>query len=254
MDPAGAVEWHEVEGFRVSYDARVGASRFVVVRDRPTRQLVVQGLIDDMPGGARAILDRNPSRELGLSLADLERLARALDGMVELWRAMQARLAANARAGGSRPMTTPPTTTIKPAGDWLNDKRAACLAATTQADADRCFADLVDAHVELDAAALGNLTRDQIEWRVREALGYVAGYHSNETRARVERLYRCAHPIFGPIAECGVPTPEQALRVGQAIGEADSAAEVERVIAELQAEMRAQHAAVRATAGADDDA
>ncbi len=37
-------------------------------------------------------------------------------------------------------------------------------------------------------------------------------------RARVEQLFRCAHPFFGPIAVNGPPTPETALSIGQAIG------------------------------------
>jgi hypothetical protein len=48
----------------------------------------------------------------------------------------------------------------------------------------------------------------------RQNLGYFAGYCGEETRARVERLFRCAHPIFGAIAENGPPTPEQALEAG----------------------------------------
>lgn len=33
----------------------------------------------------------------------------------------------------------------------------------------------------------------------RRNLGYYAGYYSNETRERVERLFNCSHPIFGSI-------------------------------------------------------
>jgi len=44
-------------------------------------------------------------------------------------------------------------------------------------------------------------------------LGYYAGYYSNETRERVERLFSCSHPVFGKITE-HVPTPEEAFHSG----------------------------------------
>ena len=47
-------------------------------------------------------------------------------------------------------------------------------------------------------------------------LGYFAGYYDEETRARVERLFDCKHPIFGAIAENGQPTFEQAFSAGKA--------------------------------------
>lgn len=50
-------------------------------------------------------------------------------------------------------------------------------------------------------------------------IAYYAGYFDNETRARVEKLFKCEHPIFGAIAEKGPPTPEQAFRMGQEMGE-----------------------------------
>ena len=44
----------------------------------------------------------------------------------------------------------------------------------------------------------------------RANLGYFAGYYDFETRERVEELFHCAHPIFGPIAG-GQPTAEEAF-------------------------------------------
>ena len=77
-----------------------------------------------------------------------------------------------------------------------------------QALADRYFAALV--------AHLRKLGIDSAPEKVaRENLGYWAGYYGGETRARVERLFRCAHPVFGAIAENGPPTPEQAFAAGQ---------------------------------------
>lgn len=48
-------------------------------------------------------------------------------------------------------------------------------------------------------------------------LGYYAGYYSNKTRERVEKLFKCAHPIFGSIEENGAPTPKQAYEMGKNI-------------------------------------
>ena len=53
----------------------------------------------------------------------------------------------------------------------------------------------------------------------RENLGYWAGYYDNDTRERVERLFGCAHPVFGAIAEKGAPTPEEAFAIGVKAGE-----------------------------------
>lgn len=62
-----------------------------------------------------------------------------------------------------------------------------------------------------------NATAEQI---ANSNLGYYAGYFSNETRERVERLFNCAHPVFGSIAKKGAPTPEEAFEMGKKIGEA----------------------------------
>ena len=51
-------------------------------------------------------------------------------------------------------------------------------------------------------------------------LGYFAGYYDNETRERVERLFKCSHPIFGSIAAEGAPTAEEAFEAGRRMGAA----------------------------------
>lgn len=48
----------------------------------------------------------------------------------------------------------------------------------------------------------------------RENLGYFAGYYDNETRLRVEKLFKCEHPVFGSIEKHGSPTINQAIRAG----------------------------------------
>lgn len=61
-------------------------------------------------------------------------------------------------------------------------------------------------------------SREETERMVRSNLGYFAGYYDHETRARVERLFQCEHPIFGAIAEKGPPTLEEAFARGLAFG------------------------------------
>jgi hypothetical protein len=65
-----------------------------------------------------------------------------------------------------------------------------------QAEADAYFeklvTDLVDNHAK---------PRAEAETIVRVNLGYWAGYYNHETRARVERLFKCSHPVFGAMAK-----------------------------------------------------
>lgn len=60
-------------------------------------------------------------------------------------------------------------------------------------------------------------SRREAEEIERSNLGYFAGYYNNETRGRVERLFRCEHPIFGAIAEKGAPTAEAAFEMGKSM-------------------------------------
>jgi len=52
----------------------------------------------------------------------------------------------------------------------------------------------------------------------RMNLGYYAGYCDDETRARVERLFKCEHPIFGSIEKNGPPTAKEAFEKGMYLG------------------------------------
>ena len=88
------------------------------------------------------------------------------------------------------------------------------MEAQDQYEADRIFDGLV-ADVLVDAP---RQTRAKAEEIVRHNLGYQAGYYSHETRERVERLFRCAHPFLGPIAEVGPPTTEDCLKIGMELG------------------------------------
>jgi len=56
-----------------------------------------------------------------------------------------------------------------------------------------------------------NMTAEEI---CKTNLGYYAGYYSDETRVRVEKLFMCSHPVFGSIKDNGSPTAEEAFNMG----------------------------------------
>lgn len=62
-------------------------------------------------------------------------------------------------------------------------------------------------------------TEEQITNIAKCNLGYYAGYYDHDTRRRVERLYECAHPVFGSIAANGPPTASEAFAAGKKLGE-----------------------------------
>lgn len=104
---------------------------------------------------------------------------------------------------------------IEPPGEeaTLGSLYGPAMDATSQEEADRRFGILVEHTMKFGK------TQQEAEGIVRSNLGYYAGYHSNEVRERVERLYRCAHPVFGPIAERGPPTPEEVSQAGMRMEE-----------------------------------
>lgn len=82
------------------------------------------------------------------------------------------------------------------------------------------IADQAEADAYFERCVEHTMTRfGRPRWEAEEIeranLGYYAGYFDNETRRRVERLFRCGHPIFGKIAAVGAPTPEEALQAGK---------------------------------------
>lgn len=94
----------------------------------------------------------------------------------------------------------------------IGDKYGPAMEITEQVDADAYFEKCVrhmmsrgKSRVEAEKTELGNL-------------GYYAGYYSHETRSRVERLFQCQHPVFGPIDVCGPPTPKEAFEAGLKLG------------------------------------
>ena len=90
----------------------------------------------------------------------------------------------------------------------FGDKYGPAMRITDQAEADRYFEECVE-----HTMSFGK-TRAEAEEIERTNLGYWTGYYDNETRERVERLFKCAHPIFGKIAERGAPTMQEAFTAG----------------------------------------
>lgn len=91
----------------------------------------------------------------------------------------------------------------------IGNKYSPAMKIEEQAEADAYFEECVQHTMD----NFGK-TRTEAEEVERSNLGYWAGYYSSETRARVERLFKCAHPIFGTIAEHGEPTAKEALEAG----------------------------------------
>ena len=86
------------------------------------------------------------------------------------------------------------------------------MTITEQAEADA----YLTAAVEKIAKEAPDRSREQILATLKGNIAYFAGYYDDLTRARVERLFHCAHPIFGPIATKGRPSPEEAFAMGVA--------------------------------------
>lgn len=97
----------------------------------------------------------------------------------------------------------------------IGDKYDPAMKITNQAEANAYFERCVQHTMSFGT------DRQEAERIERANLGYYAGYSSEETRRRVERLFSCAHPIFGAISVNGVPSNEEALEAGFSAGQKD---------------------------------
>jgi len=101
----------------------------------------------------------------------------------------------------------------------MGEKYGPAMEIRDQAEADTYFEFLVQHNIHWSKKEFGTAhTRAEAERIERSNLGYYAGYYDHSVRERVERLFRCAHPVFGSIAEKGPPTAEQALEAGLKMG------------------------------------
>lgn len=90
----------------------------------------------------------------------------------------------------------------------IGDKYKPAMEIDDQAEADAYFERCVTHRMSFGK------TRQEAEAEERANLGYFAGYYGPETRERAERLFRCAHPIFGSITQKGPPSSSEALAAG----------------------------------------
>ena len=99
-------------------------------------------------------------------------------------------------------------------GATIREQYGPAMDIDNQADADAYFAALVARNKE-------HFGQDEEEAATihRSNLGYYAGYYDNETRERVEHLFKCAHPLFGAIADKGAPRAKEAFAMGQTCGQ-----------------------------------
>jgi hypothetical protein len=88
------------------------------------------------------------------------------------------------------------------------EKYNPAMKITDQAEADRYFNECVEHCMR----CLPTDDRAEAECIEKSNLGYWAGYYDDKTRRRVEKLFRCSHPIFGSVEQNGPPTPQQALK------------------------------------------
>lgn len=91
----------------------------------------------------------------------------------------------------------------------IGERYGPAMEITEQTEADAYFEKLVQHHMDK-----WGIARDEAEAVERKNLGYYAGYYSAETRARVERLFSCSHPVFGEIKRNGTPHTLRARALG----------------------------------------
>ncbi len=90
------------------------------------------------------------------------------------------------------------------------NKYGPAMEITDQAEADTYFEQCV-----VHQIGCSSKSRAEAEVIEHSNLGYYAGYYDAETRVRVERLFRCKHPVLGAIVEKGPPSPAEAFALGQ---------------------------------------
>ena len=96
----------------------------------------------------------------------------------------------------------------------IGEKYGPAMEMADQATADAYFEECVQHCMR------HGRSRAEAENIEKQNLGYYAGYYNSETRERVERLFKCSHPVFGSIAKNGSPTAAEAVEAGKRMGAA----------------------------------
>lgn len=94
----------------------------------------------------------------------------------------------------------------------IGEKYGPAMEITDQTEADEYFERCVE-----HSMTFGH-DRAKAEQIERSNLGYYAGYYDTETRARVEKFFKCSHPIFGKIGEQGQPDMAEVFDIGLQLG------------------------------------
>lgn len=102
---------------------------------------------------------------------------------------------------------TPAVPDLFPHDMTIGEKYEPAMLITEQAEADAYFERCVEHTMRVHGS--GRAEAEKLE---RANLGYYAGYGFD--RERVERLFRCAHPVFGSVAENGHQTADGAFVKG----------------------------------------
>ena len=87
------------------------------------------------------------------------------------------------------------------------------MEITAQKEADELVDVMVTRHMTLFSQS-----REKAEKIIRNNFAYYAGYFDHETRERVERLFKSAHPFLGAVKD-GVLTPQEIFNIGMKAGE-----------------------------------
>lgn len=89
----------------------------------------------------------------------------------------------------------------------LGEKYMPAMQIETQAAADAYFEECVR-----HCMARFGMTRAEAERIERDNIGYFTGYYCRKVRARVEHLFKCAHPYFGTVDQS--PSIEDIFQMG----------------------------------------
>lgn len=93
----------------------------------------------------------------------------------------------------------------------IQDKYSQIEKIKTQEEADAFFLNCVMQTMKVKP----ELSVDEAVDIEKENIGYFSGYLGQEHQQRIEILFRCVHPIFGPYEESKNITPDQAFKLGQ---------------------------------------